>query len=84
MTIGVYVDDWRSPQRTLKPSSTHGQNMSSSSGSGTLTYHLGCEFYRDDEGVLNKVPGNTLTRWWTTILGCSRSSEEVLITIGER
>jgi hypothetical protein len=19
------------------------------------------------------VPGNTLTRWWTTILGCSRS-----------
>jgi hypothetical protein len=51
--IGVYVDDLETPQRILKPSSTHlWESIIQAQGSGTLP--LRCEFYRDDEGVLNQ------------------------------
>jgi hypothetical protein len=50
--IGVYVDD---PEIASKDPGSHPQHTYGKYEFKLIwnpTYHLGCEFYRDDEGVL--------------------------------
>ena len=63
--IAVYVDDLliasKDPQSIIK-SLTDKPNNFKLKGTGPVTYHLGCDFFRDDDGTLCMAPKKYIER----------------------
>ena len=74
--IGTYVDDLeiasRHPEAILDLLLT--KYDFKLKGSGPMTFHLGCDFFRDDDGYLNQSPRkyiDTMVSNYTTMFGCA-------------
>ena len=63
--IAVYVDDLliasKDPQSIITALESH-PNLFKLKGTGPITFHLGCDFYRDDQGTLCMGPKTYIER----------------------